>query len=245
MNWSGEGVIISVRKYGENSVIIDAFTPDHGRHAGVVRGGASRKMAATLQPGSQVQLEWRARLEEHLGSYRVEQLESRSDVFGDRLRLAALSSICAMVSFAFPERMPLQSLYDSTTSLMDTLNLGGDWKPLYALWELQVLKEMGFGLDLSTCAVTGGMQDLTFVSPRSGRAVSRGAAGEWAERLLPLPSFLRNGFDVASEADVLDGLQTTGYFLSTWLADSLGERELPDARMRLITRMKQSKGLKA
>ena len=112
----------------------------------------------------------------------------------------------------FPERMPLQSLYDSTTSLMDTLNLGGDWKPLYALWELQVLKEMGFGLDLSTCAVTGGMQDLTFVSPRSGRAVSRGAAGEWAERLLPLPSFLRNGFDVASEADVLDGLQTTGYF---------------------------------
>lgn len=128
---------------------------------------------------------------------------------------------------------------------MDTLNLGGDWKPLYALWELQVLKEMGFGLDLSTCAVTGGMQDLTFVSPRSGRAVSRGAAGEWAERLLPLPSFLRNGFDVASEADVLDGLQTTGYFLSTWLADSLGERELPDARMRLIARMEQSKGLKA
>ncbi|MGY9052997.1 MAG: DNA repair protein RecO, partial [Rhodobacterales bacterium] len=83
MNWSGEGVIVSVRKYGENSVIIDVFTPDHGRHAGVVRGGASRKMAATLQPGSQVQLEWRARLEEHLGSYRVEQLESRSDVFGD------------------------------------------------------------------------------------------------------------------------------------------------------------------
>ena len=89
------------------------------------------------------------------------------------------------------------------------------------------------------------MQDLTFVSPRSGRAVSREAAGEWAERLLPLPSFLRNGFDVASEADVLDGLQTTGYFLSTWLADSLGERELPDARMRLIARMEQQKGLKA
>jgi len=239
MDWSGEGVVVSVRKHGENSVIIDVFTRDRGRHAGVVRGGASRKMAATLQPGSQVQLEWRARLEEHLGSYRVEPLESRSDLFGDRVRLSALSAICSMVCFAFPERMALESLYDSTTKLMDTLNADGDWRPLYALWELQVLEEMGFGLDLTDCAVTGATQELAYVSPRSGRAVSRSGAGEWADRLLPLPDFLRNGFDSGSEADVLDALRTTGHFMATWLAPALGDKPLPDARGRLMTRLER------
>lgn len=239
MDWSGEGVIVSVRKHGENSVIIDAFTPDRGRHAGVVRGGASRKMASTLQPGSQVQLEWRARLEEHLGSYRVEPLESRSDMFGDRVRLSALSAICSMVCFAFPERMELAGLYKSTTHLMDVLNADGDWLPLYVLWELQVLEEMGFGLDLTSCAVTGGTQELTYVSPRTGRAVSRGAAGEWVDKLLPLPDFLRNGFDIASDADALDGLRTTGHFMHSWLAPALGDRPIPDARGRLLTRLER------
>ena len=241
MNWTSEGVIVSVRKYGENSAIIDVFTPTHGRHSGVVRGGASRKMAATLQPGSQVKLEWRARLEEHLGNFRVEQLESRSDMFDDRLRLAALSSICSIISFSFPDRMPLISLYKSTLNLMNVLNLNGDWKPLYALWELQVLEEMGFGLDLKSCAVTDVTQDLIYVSPKTGRAVSRKAAGEWKERLLPLPSFLRNKFETADHEDILDSLKTTGHFLSTWLADSQGDRQLPESRNRLITRLKNTK----
>ena len=241
MEWTSEGVIVSVRKYGENSVIIDTLTPEHGRHLGVVRGGASRKMAATIQPGSQVKLEWRARLEEHLGNFRVEQLESRSDMFDDRLRLAALSSICSIVTFSFPERMPVAELYNSTLNLMDTLNTGGDWKPLYALWELQVLEEMGFGLDLTSCAVTNVTQDLIYVSPKSGRAVSRKAAGEWKERLLPLPSFLRNKFETANHEDILNSLKTTGHFLSSWLATSLGERKLPEARNRLISRLENKK----
>ncbi|MDB4078888.1 DNA repair protein RecO [Amylibacter sp.] len=241
MEWTSEGVIVSVRKYGENSVIIDTLTPTHGRHLGVVRGGASSKMAATLQPGSQVKLEWRARLEEHLGNFRVEQLESRSDMFDDRLRLAALSSICSIVTFSFPERMPVAELYNSTLNLMDTLNTGGDWKPLYALWELQVLEEMGFGLDLTSCAVTNVTQDLIYVSPKSGRAVSRKAAGEWMERLLPLPSFLRNKFETANNEDILNSLKTTGHFLSLWLATSLGERKLPEARNRLISRLENKK----
>ena len=241
MEWTSEGVIVSVRKYGENSVIIDTLTPTHGRHLGVVRGGASRKMAATLQPGSQVKLEWRARLEEHLGNFRVEQLESRSDMFDDRLRLAALSSICSIVTFSFPERMPVAELYNSTLNLMDTLNTGGDWKLLYALWELQVLEEMGFGLDLTSCAVTNVTQDLIYVSPKSGRAVSRKAAGEWMERLLPLPSFLRNKFETANNEDILNSLKTTGHFLSSWLATSLGERKLPEARNRLISRLENKK----
>ncbi|MDA9088525.1 DNA repair protein RecO [Amylibacter sp.] len=244
MEWTSEGVIVSVRKYGENSVIIDTLTPTHGRHLGVVRGGASRKMAATLQPGSQVKLEWRARLEEHLGNFRVEQLESRSDMFDDRLRLAALSSICSIVTFSFPERMPVAELYNSTLNLMDTLNTGGDWKPLYALWELQVLEEMGFGLDLTSCAVTNVTQDLIYVSPKSGRAVSRKAAGEWMERLLPLPSFLRNKFETANNEDILNSLKTTGHFLSSWLATSLGERKLPEARNRLISRLENKKNYK-
>jgi len=244
MEWTSEGVIVSVRKYGENSVIIDTLTPTHGRHLGVVRGGASRKMAATLQPGSQVKLEWRARLEEHLGNFRVEQLESRSDMFDDRLRLAALSSICSIVTFSFPERMPVAELYNSTLNLMDTLNTGGDWKPLYALWELQVLEEMGFGLDLTSCAVTNVTQDLIYVSPKSGRAVSRKAAGEWMERLLPLPSFLRNKFETADNEDILNSLKTTGHFLSSWLATSLGERKLPEARNRLISRLENKKNYK-
>ena len=241
MEWTSEGVIVSVRKYGENSVIIDTLTPTHGRHLGVVRGGASRKMAATIQPGSQVKLEWRARLEEHLGNFRVEQLESRSDMFDDRLRLAALSSICSIVTFSFPERMPVAELYNSTLNLMDTLNTGGDWKPLYALWELQVLEEMGFGLDLTSCAVTNVTQDLIYVSPKSGRAVSRKAAGEWMERLLPLPSFLRNKFETANNEDILNSFKTTGHFLSSWLATSLGERKLPEARNRLISRLENKK----
>ena len=244
MEWTSEGVIVSVRKYGENSVIIDTLTPTHGRHLGVVRGGASRKMAATLQPGSQVKLEWRARLEEHLGNFRVEQLESRSDMFDDRLRLAALSSICSIVTFSFPERMPVAELYNSTLNLMDTLNTGGDWKPLYALWELQVLEEMGFWLDLTSCAVTNVTQDLIYVSPKSGRAVIRKAAGEWMERLLPLPSFLRNKFETANNEDILNSLKTTGHFLSSWLATSLGERKLPEARNRLISRLENKKNYK-
>jgi DNA repair protein RecO (recombination protein O) len=180
-------------------------------------------------------------LEEHLGNFRVEQLESRSDMFDDRLRLAALSSICSIVTFSFPERMPVAELYNSTLNLMDTLNTGGDWKPLYALWELQVLEEMGFGLDLTSCAVTNVTQDLIYVSPKSGRAVSRKAAGEWMERLLPLPSFLRNKFETANNEDILNSLKTTGHFLSSWLATSLGERKLPEARNRLISRLENKK----
>jgi len=244
MDWSGEGVIVSVRKYGETSAIIDVFTPERGRHAGVVRGGASRKLAATLQPGSQVTVEWRARLEEHLGCYRVEPLESRSDLFGDRLRLSALSSICSIICFAFPERMALPALYSSTLDVMDRLNADQDWKASYALWELQVLEEMGFGLDLTQCAVTGATQELSFVSPRSGRAVSRGAAGEWVDRLLPLPDFMRNGFDMASDADAREALRTTGHFLSSWLAPSLGDRPLPEARARLMERIERLKDAK-
>lgn len=234
MDWQDEGVIVSVRKHSENSAIIEVLTVEHGRHAGVVRGGASRRMSPVLQPGNQVTLEWRARLEEHLGSYRVELLRSRSGVMADRAALAALSSICALISFSFPERMDMPELYRSSVDLLDALG-GENWPTDYALWELQLLEELGFGLDFSCCAATGGLQELIYVSPKSGCAVSRIGAGEWAKQLLPLPLFLRLGNGVASKADVQDALKTTGYFLERWMAASLGNRPLPAARARLVT----------
>ncbi len=234
MDWRDEGVIVSVRKHGETSAIIEVLTVEHGRHAGVVRGGASRRMTPVLQPGNQVELEWRARLEEHLGSYRVELLQSRSGVMADRAALAALGAISALVCFAFPERMVMPELYASTLALFDALQGDQEWPSIYALWELQLLEELGFGLDFSSCAATGGLQELIYVSPKSGRAVSRQGAGVWAEKLLPLPLFLRLGNGSASKEDVRDALKTTGYFLERWLAASLGNRPLPAARTRLV-----------
>lgn len=233
MEWRDQGVIISVRKHGESSAILDVLTKAHGRHAGVVRGGVSRRMTPVLQPGNQVSLEWRARLEEHLGSYKVELLHSRSGIMADRGALAALASVCALVGFGFPERMVFPDLYDSTTAIFDALEAGADWPRAYALWELQVLDELGYGLDLSCCAVTGSEDDLVFVSPRSGRAVSRIGAGNWAQKLLPLPAFLCDRGE-ADGAQVLAGLHITGYFLERRLAAGLGNRPLPAARARLI-----------
>jgi DNA repair protein RecO (recombination protein O) len=234
MDWRDEGVVISVRKHGETSVIVDILTMAHGRHSAVVRGGVSRRMTPVLQPGNQVSVEWHARLEEHLGSYRVELIHSRSSIMADRAALAALASVCGLVGFGFPERMVLSDLYESTLAIVDSLDVGADWPRIYALWELQVLDELGYGLDLSNCAVTGSADDLVFVSPRSGRAVSRRGAGNWAQKLLPLPSFLRDRGD-ADISDVLAALTTTGYFLQTRLAAGLGHRPLPAARMRFIS----------
>ncbi len=234
MEWRDEGVILAARRHGETSVILDVLTKTHGRHAGVVRGGASRKQAPVLQPGNQVELEWRARLEEHLGSFRVELLKSRSGIMSDRARLAALSSVCALMSFAMPERMELTLIYDQTLELIERLNSDAPWASDYAVWELMILEELGYGLDLTSCAATGGTQELIYVSPKSGRAVCRSAGAEYADRMLPLPEFLQmQGVD-AAPAEVLGALKTTGYFLERWLAPALGNRPLPDARARLV-----------
>jgi len=234
MEWRDQGVVISVRKHGETSAILDVLTVAHGRHVGVVRGGVSRRMTPVLQPGNQVSVEWHARLEEHLGNYRVELLHSRSAVLAERAALAGLASVCALVRFGFPERMVFPDLYDSTIAIFDALETGADWPRAYALWELQVLDELGYGLDLSRCAVTGSEDDLVFISPRTGRAVSRTGAGNWAQKLLPLPAFLRDR-DEATAAQVLDALLTTGYFLQRRLAAGLGNRPLPAARERLVS----------
>lgn len=236
MDWRDEGTLLSVRKHGETSAIIEVFTAAHGRHAGVVRGGVSRRMAPVLQPGSQLDLAWRARLEDHLGTFTVEPVKSRAAaVMGDRTALVALSAMTALLVFALPEREAHPRLYARTVAMLDLLGHTPAWPVAYLQWELALLEALGFGLDLSHCAVTGAREDLVYVSPKSGRAVSAEGAGEWAERLLPLPPELL-GVVTDELGGIGDGLLTTGHFLTHGLAHSQGDRPLPEARARLVDR---------
>ncbi|CAN1499985.1 RecO Recombinational DNA repair protein (RecF pathway) [Paracoccaceae bacterium] len=232
MDWRDQGVLLSMRPHGESAAIIEVLTALHGRHAGVVRGGTSRKMAAMLQPGSGVQLEWRARLDDHIGTFTVEPLQSRAHLLSDRLALAGLMSVCSLLRAALPEREPYPALWTVTLGLLDALGQEG-WTTAYLRWELQLLEELGFGLDLERCAVTGATEGLAFVSPKTGRAVTRAGAGDWADRLLPLPPGLQ-GDAVLTPAEVSMGLSLTGFFLDRGLHPVLNDRPLPEARARLV-----------
>jgi len=237
MEWRDQGVLLNVRRHGETSAIVELFTSNHGRHAGVVRGGTSRKIAPILQPGAQLDVVWKARLEDHLGAFQVEPVKSRAAaVMNDRLALAGLNAITSLLMFSLPEREPHPVLYSHSMTLLDMLGHSQAWPLAYLRWELALLDEMGFGLDLSRCAVTGVADDLVFVSPKSGRAVSAEAAGEWAEKLLPLPPSLL-GLGSADVRDICDGLMTTGYFLDKWLAAELRGNPLPSSRQRLLDQL--------
>jgi len=234
LEWRDQGVLLSARRHGETSVIIDVFTQEHGRHSGVVRGGVSRKIAPILQPGSQLDLVWRARLEGQLGSYQVEPIRSRTvAAFSGRLALAGLNAVTSLVSFGLPEREVYPALYKQTEQLMDLLGQDMIWPLAYLNWEMALLEELGFGLDLSCCAVTGATEELVYVSPKSGRAVSKPGAGEWADRMLPLPPCLRGEGD-APDDEIALALNTTGFFLENRLAPALGHKPLPTARARFI-----------
>lgn len=233
MEWRDQGAVLSMRLHGETSAIIEVFTAAHGRHAGVVRGGASRRMAATLQPGSQVDVVWRARLDDHIGSFTVEPLQSRAAVLSDRLALAGLNAVCAMLHVALPERDAHPPLYQRSIALLDALQAGTAWPPDYLRWEMAMLEELGFALDLTSCAITGSREDLAYVSPKSGRAVNRDAAGDWAARLLPLPPVLL-GQGPASPVELAQGFALTGHFLNRCLEPLLNGRPLPEARARLL-----------
>lgn len=232
MEWQDQGTVLAARRHGETSAILQVFTEAHGLHAGVVRGASSRKLQPVLQPGAQVAVTWRARLEDHLGTFTVEPVKSRAAaVMGGRLELAALNAITALLVFSLPEREAHPRLYGRTISLLDMLGQSDHWPLAYLLWELALLEEMGFGLDLSCCAVTGAREGLAYVSTRTGRAVTAEAAGPWKDRLLPLPACLQSPGD-ASAGDIAKGLTTTGYFLESWLAPAFGDRPLPAARRR-------------
>ncbi len=234
--WRDEGVLLSARRHGEADAIIEALTAAHGRHAGVVKGGGGRRLAQ-LQPGTQIALEWRARLAEHLGTVRVEPVRDRAGaIMADADALAALSSAAALLCAFLPEREPCAALYARTVALMDALAAGGAWGAAYARWELDLLATLGFGLDLSSCAATGATGALVWVSPRTGRAVSAAAGAPYADRLLALPPFLL-GEGAAAPGDLAAALRLTGWFLDRWAAPAFGLETAPPARARLAARM--------
>lgn len=232
MEWRDTGILLSSRRHGESAMIIDVFTPNHGRQAGVVRGGASRKVAPILQPGAQLDVTWRARLETHLGSFVVELHRSRAAIaMQSRLMLAGLNATLAMLGFVLPEREPHPDLYRHTENLLDLLSETDLWPLAHLRWELMLLDTLGYGLDLGSCAVTGTRHGLVYVSPKSGRAVSAKGAGDWADRLLPLPAALRDT-GATELRDIADALRLTGYFLDNKLAAQQVGKPLPEARAR-------------
>ena len=227
INWRDTGLIIDYRRHGETSAIIEIFSKEHGRHAGVVRGGASRKNAPSLQAGHIVTAEFSARLEEHLGTMKIETLESHvAKLLADPMRLAIFQSICALIKFGMTDRDPHPKLYQASLAWLESEH------PVaaYIEWELILLSEAGFHLELDKCAVTGARENLSFISPKTGRSVTREAAGEWADQLLPYSTVFIGDPNGNRE----DALKTTGYFLTHWLAQMVGKHELPKARGRII-----------
>jgi DNA repair protein RecO (recombination protein O) len=212
MEWRDEGVILAVRSHGETSAIAEIFTLEHGRCLGLVRGGRSRHMRPVLQAGNLVSLLWRARLEEHLGNFTLEPMSLRAGlILESSLRLTGLGSLTA-VAQVLPEREPHPRLYHALRIVLEAIDRDELWPALLVRWEMGLLDELGFGLDLSQCASTGQVDELIYVSPKSGKAVSRVAGAPYHDRLFGLPEFLKGGSG-ASPEDVKSGLKLTGYFL--------------------------------
>jgi DNA repair protein RecO (recombination protein O) len=238
MDWRDTGFVLTARRHGESALIVELLTEAHGRHAGLVRGGQNPKRRALLQPGNLVAVSWRGRLAEHLGSFEIELLRPHAaGLIDDPDRLAALASAAALIALTLPEREPHGDVYQDLGRLIAGFDSAG-WAADYVAWECALLAALGFGLDLSACAATGVNDDLAYVSPRSGRAVSRSAGAPYHDKLLPLPVFLWSAAP-ADEADIIAGLALTGHFLSHHLLEPQG-RFLPEARIRLVERMRRA-----
>jgi DNA repair protein RecO (recombination protein O) len=238
MDWTDEAIVISSRKHGESSAIVSLLTRVHGRHAGLVRGGAGRAGRGLYQPGNTVTAHWRARLAEHLGSLTCEPLRSHAAGLLDRPgALAALSSACALAETVLPEREPHPAVYEATLALLEAL-AGQRYAEQYVRWELALLAELGFGLDLARCAATGANDGLVFVSPRTGRAVSAAAGEPYRDKLLALPAFLL-AEGAAPAADLIAGLALTGHFLDRCVFAPEG-RTMPQARARFFDGIERS-----
>jgi DNA repair protein RecO (recombination protein O) len=232
MQWIDDGIVLGTRSHGETSVILELYTRDHGRHLGLVRGGRSRRQQPVLQPGNTVHATWHARLDEHLGNYAIEPTISRAArLMEARAGVAGITHLSALARL-MPEREAHAGLFEALEMIADALPDVALAGPLIVRFELEVLQELGFGLDLSECAATGATEDLVFVSPKSSRAVSRAAGEPWKDKLLTLPAFLTGGGQVARE-DVIAGFKLTGHFLSRHVFEPRG-LAMPDAREAFI-----------
>ena len=233
MDFTDEGILISSKPLGEANTIAELLTAGHGRHLGLVRGGRSRRMRPLMQVGNRLSVTWRARLSDHLGGFNVEMLEPHAArVLDDQTALAAIGSLTGLAKH-LPERDPHPQLYYGALEVLGALDDAHVWPALLVRWEMLLLQDLGFGLDLSECAATGTSADLIYVSPRSGRAVSRDAGQPYCDRLLKLPRFLLEDDAAPTPADVLAGFALTGHFFER---DVLSPHSLalPAARTRLI-----------
>lgn len=237
MEWQAPAVVLDVRPHGESGAIVTLLTEEHGRHAGLAKGGASRAQAPVWQPGNLVEARWVARLADQLGALGGELVHPAAALaMDDPLALAVLRAATSVAEGALPEREPHPRIFRGLVALVATLARGPEAAlPELVRWEAELLTELGYGLDLTRCAVTGSAEDLAFVSPRTGRAVSAGAAGEWRDRLLPLPPFLL-GQGPSGPAEWRAGLRLTGHFLGRDVFGSQ-HRALPGAREMLADRV--------
>jgi len=244
MDWQDDGIVLSARRHGEASAIVTLLTRERGAHAGLVKGGFSKRTRASIEPGNRVRATWRARLSEHLGNYRLESTHSyAAGLLDSPDRLAGMAAALAVSSAALPERESHPALYEVLGAFLDALEHGDirehveGWGSLYVKWEMGLLQELGFRLDLDHCAATGVAEDLVWVSPKSARAVSREAGEPYKTQLLALPNFLRQDARTADTVgEVLQGLKLTGHFLERHIF-APHQKQMPQARARLVERL--------
>jgi len=233
MQWTDEGIVLGVKRHGEANGILELMTREHGRHLGLVRGGFGSRMKPILQPGNTLSATWRARLDEHLGNYTVEGLNLRAaNFFSASHAIYGVSHLAALMRL-LPERDPHAGLYAEFNELLDRLDDAAVAAPMVVRFELLVLAELGFGLDLTQCVSTGVRSDLIYVSPKSGRAVSREAGEPYADKMLPLPAFLREREAAPAGSDLADGFALTGFFLERHVLEPRG-LTLSDERAHFI-----------
>ncbi len=236
--WQDQGVVLSVRRHGENGAIVTLLTETYGKYAGYVRGAQGNRMRGTLEVGNLVDVNWQARVSDSLGSFSLELRSSPSAVFfQDPIKLAALQSACSLCEAALPEREAQVGVFNGLQALFDAL--GSEiYGAAYIMWEIALLRELGFSLDLSTCAGGGDAGTLAYISPKTGRAVSYQAGEPYKNKLLNLPAFLKPNAAAGGDDDVLLGLKMTGYFLEHWVFIH-HTRGLPEARVRLLERFEK------
>ncbi len=234
VEWRDEAIVLGLGRHGESSAIVSLLTRAHGRYRGLVRGAYGKNGRGVLLPGNRVAAWWRARLAEHLGALRCELVDAHAArVMADAGRLDALAAACALCEAVLPERQAHGATFESLTALLSGLEAEA-WPSIYVHWELALLRDLGYGLDLGSCAATGANDNLAFVSPKSGRAVSLSAGEPYRDRLLPLPGFLVAGRE-GDKDEIRDGLRLTGFFLERHGLTG-GGAGLPAARLRLASR---------
>lgn len=239
--WSDRAISLGLRRFGETGAILEVFAREQGRRRGLVYGGASRTKRAPMQPGNTLAVTWKARVDDSLGFFAIAETEvERAAVhMANGEALAGLSAISELLAQALPEGEAKPALYDAAETLLDTLGNEDVWPALFVRWELGLLTMLGYGLDLSSCAVSGGNDGLTHVSPKSGRAVRGSEAGEFLDRLLPLPAFLIDVTAPATPVDIRNGFRLTGHFLSHRLFADLN-KPVPEARFLMIDRLERA-----